>query len=445
MPAESAPTRDTGETCPPPRPRWKRRLLWASLGGFAALVIGVLALNLVPQTQQLVHPLGPLSPVESPQFRREIGNLLGPTIVDGNAVADFQNGAEIFPAMLEAIRSAKVSVDMETYIYWSGHVADQFVQALTERARAGVRVHVIADWVGSSKMHDDVVKALRAGGVHFEYFHPLRWYDIDRFNNRTHRKLLIVDGRVAFTGGVGIADEWNGHGDKPDIWRDMQIRVTGPGALQMQAVFEDNWITTTGQALLGSAYYPEVPAAGDVAVQTVASSPEGGSENLQLMYLMAIDGARKAIDLEAAYFVPDDLTMSALKRALARGVRIRLVVPGPYTDSQIIKNASQTRWGEMLQAGAHIYRFQPALFHNKLMIVDGYLTIAGSANFDNRSFSLNDESNVLVFDHGFAAHMTEVVDRDIGRSEELTLEQWRHRPWTRRVLDWLSALGAAQY
>ncbi|HET6807063.1 MAG TPA: phospholipase D-like domain-containing protein [Frateuria sp.] len=445
MQAEPAPTRDAGEAGQAPRPRWKRRLLWAGLGAFAALVIGVLALNLIPQTQQLVHPLGPLSPVESPQFRREIGNLLGPTIVDGNTVADFQNGAEIFPAMLAAIRSAKVSVDMETYIYWSGHVADEFVRALTERARAGVRVHVIADAVGSSKMDEDMVQALRAGGVHFEYFHPLRWYDIDRFNNRTHRKLLIVDGRVAFTGGVGIADEWDGHGDRPDIWRDMQFSVTGPGALQMQAVFEDNWITTTGQALLGAQYYPDVPPAGDVAVQTVASSPEGGSENLQLMYLMAIDGARRTIDLEAAYFVPDHLTMAALRRALARGVRIRLVVPGPYTDSEIIKSASQNSWGEMLKDGAHIYRFQPALFHNKLMIVDGYLTIAGSANFDNRSFSLNDESNVLVFDHAFAAHMTGVVDRDIARSKELSLAQWQHRPWTRRALDWLSALGAAQY
>ncbi|MCX7514103.1 phospholipase D-like domain-containing protein [Frateuria hangzhouensis] len=445
MPADPETTRDAGEPCPPPRPRWKRRLLWAGLGAFAALVLGVLALNLVPQTQQLVHPLGPLSPVDSPQFRREIGNLLGPAIVEGNAVEDFQNGAEIFPAMLEAIRSAQHSVDMETYIYWSGRIAEEFVAALTERARAGVRVHVIADWVGSTRMQQKVVDALRAGGVHFEYFHPLRWYDIDRINNRTHRKLLIVDGRVAFTGGVGIADEWDGHGNRPDIWRDMQIRVTGPGALQMQAVFEDNWITTTGQALLGPDYYPAVPAAGDVAVQTVASSPEGGGENLQLMYLMAINGARRSIDLEAAYFVPDELTMSALKRALERGVRIRLVVPGPYVDSEIISHAAQTRWGEVLKAGGRIYRFQPAMFHNKLMIVDGYLTIAGSANFDNRSFSLNDESNIVVFDRDFATHMTEVVDRDIARSKALSLEQWRHRPWTRRMLDWLSALGAAQY
>jgi cardiolipin synthase len=441
MLVEPAPRSETA----PVRPRWKRRLLWAGLGAFAALVIGVLVLNLLPQEKQLVHPLGPLSSVDSPQFRREMGNLLGSAVVEGNAVADFQNGAEIFPAMLAAIRSAQRSVNMETYIYWSGETSRQFVAALTERARAGVRVHVVADWVGSSRMHADVVKALREGGVHFEYFHPLRWYDFDRFNNRTHRKLLIVDGRVAFTGGVGIADAWRGHGDRPDIWRDMQISVTGPGAAQMQAVFEDNWITTTGQALLGPEYYPQVPAAGDVAVQTVASSPQGGSENLQLMYLMAIDGARRSIDLEAAYFVPDDLTMAALQRALARGVRIRLVVPGPYVDSEVISHASQARWGQMLRAGARIYRFQPAMFHNKLMIVDGYLTLAGSANFDNRSFSLNDESNINVFDRRFAEHMEEVIERDIAQSKELTLDQWRHRPWTRRVLDWLSALGQAQY
>jgi cardiolipin synthase len=415
------------------------------MGAFAALVIGLLLLNLLPQDKQLVHPLGPLSPVDSPQFRREIGNLLGPAVIEGNAVADFQNGAEIFPAMLEAIRSARHSVDMETYIYWSGETSRQFVAALTERVRAGVRVHVIADWVGASRMHADVVKALRAGGVHFEYFHPLRWYDIDRINNRTHRKLLIVDGRVAFTGGVGIADAWRGHGDRPDIWRDMQISITGPGAAQMQAVFEDNWTTTTGQALLGPEYYPQVAPAGDIAVQTVASSPDGGSENMQLMYLMAIDGARRSIDLEAAYFVPDDLTMAALQRAIGRGVRIRLVVPGPYVDSELISHASQTRWGQMLRAGAKIYRFQPAMFHNKLMVVDSYLTIAGSANFDNRSFSLNDESNINVFDRRFAEHMEEVIERDIAQSKELTLEQWRHRPWTRRVLDWLSALGQAQY
>ena len=423
---------------------WRRRIAWLTLGAFIAALVTLITINLLAPSQQLERSLGTLSPVDSPQFRREIGNLLGPAIIDGNAVADFQNGAEIFPAMLASIRSAQRSVDLETYIYWSGDISREFVATLTERARAGVSVHVLADWLGSTRMEPAVIAALRAGGVEFEYFHPLRWYDLDRINNRTHRKLLIVDGAVAFTGGVGIADSWNGHGDQPDHWRDMQFRVSGPGAAQMQAVFEDNWLTTTGHALLGPDYYPAVPDQGDIPVQTIASSPEGGSENMQLMYLMAIDGARASIDLEAAYFVPDTLTLNALRRALRRGVKIRLVVPGPYVDSNVVRSASQASWGAMLAAGARMYRFQPAMLHNKLMIVDRYLTVAGSANFDNRSFSLNDESNIVVYDHAFAAHMTGVFERDIAQSRPLSLAQWRARPWRVKFKDWLFSLASEQ-
>lgn len=424
--------------------RWRRHLLWLLIGALGAALIGIILLNVWPQENQLEQRLGHVSAVESAQFRREIGTLLGPSVSVGNAVADFQNGEEIFPAMLAAIRGARHSINMETYIYWSGEVSKQFIAALTERARAGVKVHVLADWLGSTRMKQDAIDALRDGGVRFEYFHPLHWYSLDRINNRTHRKLLIVDGEVAFNGGVGIADAWEGNGMQPDRWRDMQFRVEGPAAAQMQAIFGDNWLATTGEALLGPDYYPETPARGDLAVQAFASSPDGGSENMQLMYLMAINGARRRIDLEAAYFVPDELTLTALRDAMKRGVRVRLVVPGPHVDSKVVRNASQAQWGAMLQAGARMYRYQPALFHNKLMIVDGYLTIGGSANFDNRSFQLNDESNINIYDRAFAAHMTEVIDQDIARSHELTLSQWRERPWRQRVFDWLSSQAAEQ-
>jgi cardiolipin synthase len=424
--------------------RWRRHILWLLAGALAAGVFGIVLLNVWPQEKQLQHRLGHVSAVESAQFRREMGTLLGTGVSEGNAVADYQNGEEIFPAMLAAIRSARHSVNMETYIYWSGEVSRKFVAALTERARAGVRVHVLADWLGSTRMKRQVVDELRAGGVRFEYFHPLHWYSLDRINNRTHRKLLVVDGIVAFNGGVGIADAWEGNGLQPDHWRDMQFRVTGPAAAQMQAIFGQNWLATTGEALLGPEYYPEVPHRGDLAVQAFASSPDGGSENMQLMYLMAINGARHRIDLEAAYFVPDELTLTALRDAMRRGVRVRLVVPGPHVDSAVVRNASQARWGAMLQAGARIYRYQPALFHNKLMVVDGYLTIGGSANFDNRSFRLNDESNVAIYDYAFAAHMTDVIGMDIARSRELSLAQWRERPWRQRVFDWLSSQAAEQ-
>lgn len=422
---------------------WRRRIAWVSFGAVIAGLLAIITLNLMPQAKQLDRSLGRLSPVDSAQFRREIGNLLGPAVIDGNAVADFQNGAQVFPAMLASIHLAQHSVDMETYIYDSGEVTRRFDAALIERARAGVAVHLLVDWVGSHESSDRIDK-LRAAGVHFAYFHPLRWYDLNRLNNRTHRKLLIIDGQVAYTGGADIADAWDGHADRPDLWRDMQFRITGPAAAQLQAVFEDNWINVSGGALLGPAYYPAVPAGGEVAVQTIASSPEGGSEAIRMMYLMAIDGARTSIDLEAAYFVPDPLSLNALRRALKRGVKIRLIVPGPYVDTRIVRAASEATWDAMLQGGAHVYRFQPAMLHSKLMIVDGYLTIVGSANFDNRSFTLNDESNTIIYDHAFAAHMADVVTRDVGESRELTLAGWRARPWTDKFKAWFFSLMAEQ-
>lgn len=424
--------------------RWKRRVIWIVAGALGAALAGLLALNLWPKEQALQYRLAPVSAVHSEAFRREVGTLLGPPIIGGNTVSDYQNGAEIFPAMLAAIRQAQRSVNLETYIYWSGDISKEFIAALTERARAGVKVRVLADWAGSTRMESSAVEALRAGGVRFEYFHPLKWYSLDRINNRTHRKLLIVDGRIAFNGGVGIADAWDGHGDNPTHWRDMQFRVEGPAAQQMQAIFEDNWLTTTGEALLGEDYYPPVRAAGDLPVQAFASSPEGGSRNMQLMYLMAINGARESIDLEAAYFVPDELTLDALRRAMKRGVRIRLLVPGPYVDSDVVANASQAQWGPMLAAGAQIYRWQPSLLHNKLMVVDHYLTMAGSANFDNRSFQLNDEANINIYDADFAARMTAVIDADLRHARPLSYAQWQQRPWRQRLMDWLAAQTASQ-
>ncbi len=422
----------------------KRRLGWGAIGAVLAIALTLLILNMMPQEKQLARDIPAVSPVDSAQFRTEISSLLGPTVLDGNHVVDLQNGVEIFPAMIEAIRGAQHSINLESYIYWSGEVSKRFVDALTERARAGVPVHVLVDWVGGSKMDDDVIKRLQDAGVRFQMFHPLTWYTVDRLNNRTHRKLLIVDGRVAFTGGVGIADAWDGNADRPDRWRDMQFRVEGPVVAQFQAVFEDNWITTTGQVLLGTDYYPTPTAAGAMAAQMFSSSPEGGSENMQLMYLMAINGARKSIDLEAAYFLPDELTMNALQTALKRGVEMRIVVPGPHVDSSLVRDASQAQWGSVLQLGARIFRYQPSLFHNKMMIVDDYLTIVGSANFDDRSFQLNDEANLNIYDHDFATHMRSVVDDDIAKSREVTLAEWEARPWTSRVKDWFSSLSASQ-
>ncbi|NII09956.1 phospholipase D-like domain-containing protein [Oleiagrimonas sp. C23AA] len=423
--------------------RVRHRLLIRSgyllAGIILTLVITLLVMNLLPQEKQLSRPLQGIDAVHSTQFRHEVASVLGEAVHSGNQVTDLQNGKHIFPAMLDAIDHAQYSINMEAYIFWSGHVMHKFVDALTSRARAGVKVHVLADWIGARNLDDKVVRQLRAGGVKFEYFHPLHWYDIDRLNNRTHRRLLIVDGKVAFTGGVGIADSWGGEARSKGHWRDMQFRVTGPAAAQLQAVFEDNWITTTGHVLLGPHDYPLLKRRGDMDAQVFSSSPEGGSENMQLMYLMAIDGARQSIDLEAAYFVPDRLTIRALKRAIARGVKVRIVLPGK-DDAGFVLGASKHSWGPMLKAGAQLYRYQPSKFHCKMMIVDHYLTIVGSANFDNRSFKLNDEVNLNVYNAGFARHMTQVVDQDIAHARRYTLADWKARPWHTKLYDRLAAL-----
>jgi cardiolipin synthase A/B len=425
-------------------PRWPTRLAIVAMSVIATAAVAFAIANLIPEETLLARDIRHASPVASVQFHHEASNLPGPIVVGGNRVTVLQNGAESFPAMLAAIRSARQSVDFESYIYWSGEVGREFVQALAERARAGVPVHVLLDGIGGHKISEESERELRASGAQLKFFHPVHWWTLDRLNNRDHRKILVVDGRVGFTGGIGIADEWSGNATRTDHWRDMQFQVQGPVVSQMQAVFEDNWITVTGNVLLGPGYFPALPAQGSADAQMFSSSPDSGSENMQLMYLMSIAAARKSIDLEAAYFLPGDLVQKALQAALKRGVKLRVIVPGEHIDSQLVMSASQEKWGVVLANGGHIYRFQPAMFHNKMMIVDGHLTMIGSANFDERSFKLNDEANLNVYDAGFAAHMTQVFDQDVARSREVTYSQWQHRSWWSKLKDKFSSLTASQ-
>lgn len=423
---------------------WKRRARIIIASVVLTLAGVLLALNLMPQEKRLQQEIRGVSPVASARFRDEVSALLGAPVLEGNHVRDLQNGDEIFPAMLRAIRGARRSINFETYIYWSGEVGEAFVEALAERARAGVAVNVLVDWVGGLKMEAGSVDRLRGAGVRFHWFHPLHWYTVDRMNNRTHRKLLVVDGRIGCTGGVGIADEWLGNGDRPDRWRDMHFCIEGPAVAQMQAVFEDNWITTTGEVLLGERYFPALPPAGTMAAHVHASSPDGGNENMRLMYLLAIAAARESIDLQAAYFLPGALTTKALEDALARGVRVRVMMPGRWTDSELVMDASRAGWEAMLDAGAQLYRFQPSLFHNKMMVVDRHLTLVGSANFDERSFGLNDEANLGIYDDAFAAHMTAVFEADLSRSTAVDARRWRQRGRWARFREWLATSVAGQ-
>ena len=425
--------------------RSRSRLIVAVLvGAVLTLAATVVALNFTTSESKIERSLSHRYGLDDAQFRRELGILLGPPIITGNRVQNFENGIEIFPSMLEAIRGARSTITFETYIYWAGRVGRQFADALSERARNGVRVHVLIDWVGSQKMDRQLIDEMQGAGVEIHRYHPLHWYTLARLNNRTHRKLLVVDGRVGFTGGVGISDEWDGDAQDPKHWRDSHYRIEGPAVAQMQAAFMDNWIKTTGKVLQGQPYFPALTPVGDAQAQVFTSSPSGGAESMQLMYLLSITAAERTIDLAAAYFVPDELTLQALLDALRRGVRIRILVPGVYVDSEVVRKASRATWGQVLAAGARMYEFQPSMFHCKALIVDGTLVSVGSTNFDNRSFRLNDEANLNIYDRAFAEEATHVFERDLQRSRPISYAQWQQRPWQERLTERVTALFASQ-
>ena len=416
-------------------------MFWTVLMTIAAtLVLSVLALNFMPGEKQIERQLVRQYDIHDPQFRRSIGVLLGPPILEGNKVEALLNGDQIFPAMLAAIRDAEQTITLETYIYWSESIGTEFSQALSERARAGVKVHLMLDFMGSMKMDNKLVDEMKAAGVQVQRYHKPAWWKLARMNNRTHRKLLVVDGKIGFTGGVGIADTWRGNAQDKDHWRDSHFRVEGPVVGQIQGVFNDNWTKATGVVLDGPGYFPELTPKGNMPAQMFSSSPTGGSESMHLMYLMAITAASKTIDLSAAYFVPDDLTIRTIIAAAKRGVKVRLITPGPIIDSTLVKAASRERWPELMAAGVQIAEYKPTMYHVKTLIVDNLLVSVGSTNFDNRSFSINDEANLNVMDEAFATQMSEIYEADWARATPVSAHKFAQRPWHQRVTTWAVSL-----
>lgn len=415
-------------------------------GGFVSLCLlaGLVVSNFVGGETKIERRIKRLYALDDPKFMQELGVLLGPPFLPGTKARALLNGDEIFPPMLSAIRAAKVSINFETYIYWSGDIGRVFADALVERARQGVKVHVLLDWVGSAKLDDSLLAAMTQAGVQVKRFHPPHWSHLGRLNKRTHRKLLVVDGRVGFTGGVGVAPQWTGRAQDPAHWRDSHFEVEGPVVSQMQSVFIDNWIKVTGEVLHGPDYFPALAPAGPAAAQMFSSSPSGGSESMQLMYLLAITAASRSIDLSAAYFVPDALTLQALVEAQQRGVRLRIVVPGEHIDSDAVRSASRATWGPLLAGGAVIAEYEPTMYHCKVMIVDGLLVSVGSTNFDNRSFRLNDEATLNVVDKDFASLQTTTFEADLAKSHRVTHAEWLRRPLRERLSETLAAVLSSQ-
>ncbi|WP_322101717.1 cardiolipin synthase [Paraburkholderia sp. J41] len=404
------------------------------------LIVVLVIANLTSGEKKIEHKIERLYASDDPQFQRSMGLLLGPPVVGGNRFDVLINGDEIFPSMLEGIRAAGHTITFETFIYWSGGIGEKIATALSDQARAGVAVHVLLDWVGSSKMDKRYLRMLREAGAEVIQYHKPHWTGLGRMNDRTHRKLLVIDGYIGFTGGVGIADEWTGHAQNEKHWRDTHFRVEGPVVGQMQAVFMDNWVKATGNVLHGEHYFPAIDAAGDGRAHMFSSSPSGGSDDMQLMYLMAITAATHSIHLSSAYFVPDKLTINAIVEAAKRGVKVRIITPGKRIDTHTVREASRACWGDLLAAGVEMYEYQPTMFHCKLIVVDELLVSVGSTNFDNRSFKLNDEANLNIYDHDFARRQTAIFDEDVAHAKRITLDDWRRRPLTEKLLERVVAM-----
>ena len=406
--------------------------LWSAATVVATALAVLLVANLSLGDKHIDKRVDTLYAAADPQFRRNVNVMFGPALVGGNRTQALVNGEAFFADMLDAIRGARRTITFESYIWWSGEIGSAFTQALIERARAGVKVHLLFDALGSGKIDERAVEAMRDAGVEVEKYNPWRLTTLARINNRTHRKILVLDGRLAYTGGAGIGDEWL-------EWRDTQFRIEGPVVAQVQAAFIENWIEVTGRVLHGEDYFPALAPAGGQAAQFIVTSPGGGSESMQLMYLLSIAAATQSIRLSAAYFLPDEVEIRTLVAAAKRGVRVQIIVPGQQTDSPLVRRASRSTWGELLRAGVEFYEYQPTFFHCKVMVVDELWVTLGSSNFDDRSFSVNDEANLNVLDRAFAAEQARIFEQDLRSSRRVTYEQWRERPWTEKL--WENTAG----
>lgn len=401
-------------------------------------------MNFVTAEKKLQHKLDKQYSISDPQFIRSVSALLGPSFIDGNAVKVLKNGDEIFPVMLNAIQQARQTITFETFIYWAESIGEDFADALSERALAGVKVHVLLDWLGSVKMEQKQLDKMKQAGVEIQRYHKPHWSHLSRLNNRTHRKLLIIDGELGFTGGVGIADQWLGNASDPNEWRDTHFQVHGPVVAQMQAVFMDNWIKAQGKVLHDQQYFPVINKAGTMPCQMFSSSPSGGSDSMELMYLMAITAAEDSIYISSAYFVPDEMSVNALIDAAKRGVKIRIIVPGKHIDNELVRKASRAGWGDMLKANIQIAEYTPTMYHCKILIIDHLLVSIGSTNFDNRSFRLNDEANLNIMDKDFAIEQANIFDEDWQHSHQITYEDWLARPLKEKFLEKVAVLLKSQ-
>jgi cardiolipin synthase len=428
---------------------WALLAVWAFTASKTGWGIGSLAMSLfsylsapmeTPPRFGLDHELE----VDSELFLTSMAGATGSPFIGGNTLKILNNGDEFFPAMLEDVRRAEMSITIEAYIYWAGQIGREFADALSERAQAGVRVKILLDAIGSSDIGDEIVRILEGAGCQIAWYNPIRWYTLGRINHRTHRKSLIIDGRIGYTGGAGIADEWLGHAQDKDHWRDIQIRLEGPGVTPLQTGFAQNWLECTHELVSGPLYYPVADKAGDLSVLTIMSSPVTGASNARTLYYLSITSARKVIHLANPYFVPDPAATDTLIDARKRGVDVKIMVAGADNENWLSRRNAVRLYGRLLEAGIEILEYEGTLLHHKTMVVDGVWATIGTTNFDSRSFAHNEENNVCFYDRPLAHELDAVFARDTKKCTRIELEKWRQRGWFWKLQELIAAFLTEQ-
>lgn len=423
---------------------WLNNRWWLlSAGEWISFILAFLALVLVfclffIRRQTLEYRLDHAYSISSPEFFGSALALGNPLPIDGNKIDLLQNGDQCFLAMLDAIRSARKTINFTAYIFKSDGVGHQFRDALTESARAGVQVRVLLDGIGSGWSLDNPdVRMMTDAGCKFAYYHPVASWRMDRTNRRSHRRIMVVDGTVGFTGGVAFSDKWSGNAQDEHHWRDTHARLEGPIVNALQSAFQAHWVKTYGEVLTGADQFPRLPARGDLKAQIVESRSFSNAP-LPMVQAVTFAAAEKRIWLTNPYCTPTDDQVELLVKAVRRGVDVRLLLPGPHNDQPLTQSAGRTAYGKLLEGGVKIFEYQPSMIHAKTMVADGLFSMFGSSNLDARSSEINEEIDVVVYDAGFARMMEEAFEQDLARSREYTLQEFKNRSLWERITEYLA-------
>ena len=404
----------------------------------SAAVAGLLAITAAACGHVQPHLTLPTLEVGDPAFAATITGYTEAPVVGGNRIDILLNGDEIFPAKLKLINAATKTINYAQYVFEEGQPADDVARALAERCRAGIQVNVLVDAVGAMAMPAGQRQLMTEAGCRVETFRPLRPFTLDHANYRNHRRILVADGRIGITGGSGTSGKWAGNGKTDGHWRDTDVRIEGPVVAQLQGAFVENWLEATGVALGGDDYFPRPQESrGPSTAQAVRSSPAGGSVAMYTMFLLAVASAQRSIHITNPYFVPDDKMIETLVQAAHRGVRVVLILPGAI-DHNIVRQASRSELGRLLRAGIEVYEYRAALLHAKTMVIDGVWSTVGSTNLDRRSFALNDELNLVIYDRAVASRLDEIFAEDLALSGRVTYDDWRRRGIVSRLLELLA-------